>query len=217
MPTIVGTLPNNILNGQAVDATPVMADFNFIVNQVNANAMPLDTSALGLVAQGLTLNEPSNSVSTLTVNGAADANGANIKLIGNGVTTPNKTIRALNGSLSITNSAYTQQIFSIDDSGNVVALGNITSSSDERLKTDWAPLAVDFIKRLAEVKSGTYARTDSGERQAGVGAQSLKALLPEAVLGTDYLSVAYGQAALVACVELAKEVVRLRALLEPSE
>jgi hypothetical protein len=40
---IIGTLPNNIQNGQTVDATPVMADFNFIVNQVNANANPLGT------------------------------------------------------------------------------------------------------------------------------------------------------------------------------
>ena len=40
---IIGTLPNTISNGQAVDATPVMADFNFIVNQVNANANPLGT------------------------------------------------------------------------------------------------------------------------------------------------------------------------------
>src|ERR1700676_531708 len=40
---IIGTLPNNIQNGQTVDATPVMADFNFIVNQVNANGNPLGT------------------------------------------------------------------------------------------------------------------------------------------------------------------------------
>jgi len=41
--SIIGTLPNNIQNGQTVDATPVMADFNFIVNQVNANANPTGT------------------------------------------------------------------------------------------------------------------------------------------------------------------------------
>jgi hypothetical protein len=40
---IIGTLPNNIQNGQVVDANPVMADFNYIVNQVNANANPLGT------------------------------------------------------------------------------------------------------------------------------------------------------------------------------
>ena len=40
---IIGALPNNIQNGQAVDANPVMADFNYIVNQVNSNANPIGT------------------------------------------------------------------------------------------------------------------------------------------------------------------------------
>lgn len=40
---IIGTLPNNIQDGQVADATPVMADFNFIVSQVNANANPTGT------------------------------------------------------------------------------------------------------------------------------------------------------------------------------
>ena len=40
---IIGTLPNNIQNGQLADAVPLMADLNFIVNQVNANANPIGT------------------------------------------------------------------------------------------------------------------------------------------------------------------------------
>ncbi|MFM0263334.1 tail fiber domain-containing protein [Paraburkholderia sediminicola] len=106
--------------------------------------------------------------------------------------------------------------FQSDTAGNFTAAGNITAFSDERLKTDWADLPFDFIDRLAAVKRGTFTRLDSGERQVGVGAQSLQQLLPEAVQEVnDRLAVAYGQAALVACVELAAEVVRLRALLEP--
>lgn len=35
---IIGALPNNIVDGQVIDAVPVMADFSFIVAQVNANA-----------------------------------------------------------------------------------------------------------------------------------------------------------------------------------
>jgi hypothetical protein len=38
---IIGTLPNIIVAGQPVSAAPVMADFNYIVSQVNANAQPL--------------------------------------------------------------------------------------------------------------------------------------------------------------------------------
>jgi hypothetical protein len=100
---------------------------------------------------------------------------------------------------------------------NIIAGGNVTANSDERLKTDWETLPADFVERLAAVKSGTYSRVDKELRQVGVGAQSLQPLMPEAVIENEngVLSVAYGQAALAACVELAKEVVRLRALLEP--
>lgn len=167
--------------------------------------------------QTLTLNEPGNGNSTLTINAPNDVSGANIKLAGNGGTTPNKYLSATNGRFYVSNSAYSAPLMYVDDSGNMVVTGNVTMNSDEDLKKDWASLPVDFIERLACVKSGTYTRIDTGDRQVGVGAQSLKPLLPEAVPegheGT--LTVAYGQAALVACVELAKEVMRLRYLLEP--
>lgn len=107
----------------------------------------------------------------------------------------------------------------LDNSGNFTATGNVTAYSDERLKKDWAPVAVDFVSHLAQVKSGTYTRIDNDLRQAGVSAQSLQAVLPETVQedveGT--LSVAYGNAALVAAIELAKEVVELKKRLEVLE
>lgn len=99
-----------------------------------------------------------------------------------------------------------------DTSGNFFANGNISAFSDERVKYSWKKLPSDFLVKLAKVRSGTYARKDVPLRQVGVGAQSLREVLPEAIVeGEDgMLSVAYGQAALVACVELAKEVVLLR-------
>ena len=102
-------------------------------------------------------------------------------------------------------------LFQMDMSGNLTMAANVTAYSDERLKKDWSELPEDFVERLAAVKNGTYTRTDANMRQVGVGAQSLQGLLPEAVLDGEYLSVAYGNAALAACVELAKSVVALRA------
>lgn len=103
---------------------------------------------------------------------------------------------------------------SIDGTGNLVASGDITAYSDERLKINWRDLPTDFIDRLARVKMGIYDRKDTGHTQVGVGAQSLRDhAMPMAVLegagGT--LSVAYGNAALAACVALAREVVSLKA------
>jgi dTDP-4-dehydrorhamnose reductase len=91
--------------------------------------------------------------------------------------------------------------------------GNVTAYSDERLKKDWETLPTNFVEELAKIKSGTYTRIDSGERQLGVGAQSLQAILKEAVSEKEeYLGVHYGNTAMVSAVELAKEVVKLKEL-----
>lgn len=96
--------------------------------------------------------------------------------------------------------------------GILYSNGNVTAYSDERVKTNWRSFGPDFIERLALVKSGTYDRTDTELTQVGVGAQSLQRVMPHAIQeGEDgKLSVAYGQAALAACVEMAKEIVALR-------
>lgn len=101
----------------------------------------------------------------------------------------------------------------LDTSSNLTAVANVTAYSDERVKTNWRGFGPDFIKQLAQVKSGTYDRTDVELTQIGVSAQSLQTLMPHAVLedAEGRLSVAYGSAALAACVELAKYVVALRA------
>lgn len=100
-----------------------------------------------------------------------------------------------------------------DTSGNFTAAGSVTAYSDVRLKKDWVDLPDDFVERLAMVKAGTYTRIDNGERQAGCSAQDWQELLPEVVLedAEGVLSLAYGNAAVAACVALAKSVVALRA------
>jgi hypothetical protein len=105
--------------------------------------------------------------------------------------------------------------FQMSSGGNLTMLGNVTAFSDERMKKDWVAPPTDFVERLAQVKSGTYTRTDSNERQAGSSAQDWQKLLPEVVqTGSDEdktLSLAYGNAALVSAVELAKVVIELKA------
>lgn len=101
----------------------------------------------------------------------------------------------------------------MDMSGNLTMAGNVTAYSDERLKKNWRPVQEGFVSKLAALKSGIYDRTDEDATQAGVSAQSLRKLLPE-VVGEDangMLNVAYGNAAMVSCVELAKVIEELRA------
>ena len=99
---------------------------------------------------------------------------------------------------------------------SILAGGNITAYSDERLKKDWGTFGPDMLEKLSEVKSGTYTRIDSGLKQVGVSAQSLQKVMPDAVCEGEngHLTVAYGNAALTACVELAREVVTLRKRIE---
>ncbi len=105
---------------------------------------------------------------------------------------------------------------------SIVASGNVTAYSDERLKTNWRSMPTDYVAKLAQVKVGVYERTD-GEKitQVGVSAQSLRQVLPEAIIeATDdikTLSVNYGGAALASAVELAKDNVELRRRIERLE
>ena len=98
---------------------------------------------------------------------------------------------------------------------SIYAEGNIVAYSDERIKKNWQNLTPNFIEKLSKVKSGVYERIDAqGAKQVGVSAQSLREVIPEAVIeNTDNdrkLGVSYGNAALAACVELAKEIVDLK-------
>lgn len=98
---------------------------------------------------------------------------------------------------------------------NILAGGNVTAYSDERLKENWKDVPEDFIEKWAQIKAGTYDRKDSGKTQVGVSAQSVQKVLPDAVETQldGYLSLNYGGAAAVATVELAKEVLDLKAKL----
>ncbi len=113
--------------------------------------------------------------------------------------------------------------FVMSGAGALTMLNNITAFSDERVKTNWRDLPENFIDNLAEVKHGIYDRTDQVSTQVGVSAQSLRPIMEHAVMENEEgeLSVAYGNAALVACVKLAqrlleseKQIKELRAEVE---
>ena len=97
------------------------------------------------------------------------------------------------------------------DGTNLTCAGNVTAYSDEALKMNWRGFPEDFIEQLAQIQSGIFDRIDSGMTQVGVGAGSLKKVMPNAVQDNEngLMSVAYGNAALAAVIELAKRVVSL--------
>jgi hypothetical protein len=116
------------------------------------------------------------------------------------------------GSAQTPTVSTTSAVSFLPSTGALTAV-TVNGSSDERLKMDWEDLPEDFVDLLALVKHGAYTRKDTpvSVRQIGVSAQSLQAALELAVSENDngYLSVAYGNAALVACIALAKRLIEL--------
>ena len=137
---------------------------------------------------------------------------------------------SVNGSAGTVTTGAQPNITSVGTLTSLAVTGNITSNgtitganvgitSDERLKENWRNVDKNFIEKLAHLKAGLYDLKTSKQSMIGVGAQSLQEFLKEGVIeGEDgYLSVAYGNVALVASVELAKEVRRLNRRLEALE
>jgi len=79
----------------------------------------------------------------------------------------------------------------LDVNGNILASGDVTASSDRRLKTDIKRIegALNKVRTL-----GGYTFTKNDNPSTGLIAQEVLEVLPEAVHGTEetYYSIAYG-------------------------
>lgn len=116
------------------------------------------------------------------------------------------------GSFNYYNQAGTVVVASLTNSGTFSAV-TVTQTSDERKKKLWQRLPHDFVKQLAGIRKSGLFTWRKGGAGLGVGAQSLERILPEAVHTDDKgaKTVNYGAAAMVSCVELAREMVALKA------
>jgi hypothetical protein len=83
------------------------------------------TDAANVVALQVNTSGSTNSV----VINDTGSNGANLKFVGNGTTTPNKSIRVEGGVLQFINSAYSSVVTSMDDSGDWTMSGSVTCTT----------------------------------------------------------------------------------------
>ena len=94
------------------------------------------------------------------------------------------------------NSSNNNDIFTINDTGAVVAAGTITQNSDINLKKN-IEVIPEALEKVCSVRGVTFDRRDMAmARQTGVIAQEIEAVLPEAVVTDPIMntkSVAYGQ------------------------
>jgi len=203
--SVSGTFPNQTVTNAGV--TSAVAGTGISVSGATG-AVTITNSGVTSIVAGTGISV-SGATGAVTV--SSTATGATIT-----GTTTNATYyivgtTSTSGTLSTASISNTNGVSYNASTGALTAV-SVVSSSDERLKINWVNLSTDFVSNLADVKHGTFERISSGNREVGVTAQSLKEVLPEAVVedAEGYMSVNYGAAALVAAIELAKEVRQLR-------
>jgi hypothetical protein len=98
-------------------------------------------------------------------------------------------------------------LFYVQDNGDCVATGNITAYSDIRIKAnvETIPNALD---KIGQIRGVTYTRTDMDDKErryAGVIAQEIEAVLPEAVGGDENAKTVDYNATIALLIEAVKE------------
>lgn len=87
----------------------------------------------------------------------------------------------------------TTSALTIDTSSNLVATGNVSAFSDERLK-DNIKTIYNPLWKVSLMRGVSYRRKDTGQLRVGLIAQEVQPIIPEAVLENDdgMLSISYG-------------------------
>jgi hypothetical protein len=119
------------------------------------------------------------------------------------------------GTTGSTSQLYSCSAVTIQSSTGTLSASQVTATSDERVKANWRDTRDNFVESLASVRAGVFDRTDCDLTQIGVSAQSLRGVMPEAVVenADGMLSIDSGPAAMYAVVKLARRVLELEARL----
>lgn len=96
-----------------------------------------------------------------------------------------------NGSWEVINNAYTQTIFSLDDTGNLTINGTLTQGSDISLKTNIQTIP-NALEKTLQLRGVEYDRISTNKHELGLIAQEVEQVLPELVSESNGIkSVAY--------------------------
>tara|TARA_R110000824_G_scaffold65627_2_gene170792 strand:- start:323 stop:2926 length:2604 start_codon:yes stop_codon:yes gene_type:complete len=203
--TITNTAPNIVQTTVSGSSGSCTGNSATVTNGAYTNAQNNFTAV-----QKITLSEPilqmiSNSSPSLTaglhtqVGGQLLGFGTNYNQVGSRVASAVGGFFRIDTRTGAESQFFTVQripangsetiIFKLSSTGDVIASGNVTAYSDERLKSDIKTIdnAMDKVNALRGV---TF--TKDGERGLGVIAQEVEKVLPEVVLDGEYKSVAYG-------------------------
>jgi hypothetical protein len=126
-----------------------------------------------------------------------------------------------NDSLDVTVSSTFRHVVNFTSNvtiqGRLDTLGNVASTSDQRLK-DNLQVILNPLSKVQQLTGYTYHRKDTQQNETGLLAQDVLKVLPEAVhCQNDYYSLAYGNLAglfVEAIKELHQENLELKALIK---
>ncbi|WP_233343587.1 hypothetical protein [Burkholderia cepacia] len=123
-PTI-GATAGRVAITPGLDASPIGA-----VTPSTGAFTSLSANSASIAGNGVTLTVTnSNNSDALDLVGTTGSNGAILKFIGNGASTPSKTVRVSNGTFGIINDAFTNTIFSLTDAGSMTASGGLNNTA----------------------------------------------------------------------------------------
>lgn len=146
---------------------------NVLVN-APASGVALTVNGVGAATAFQLNGSGAGSTTLMTINDSANANGANILLIGNGGS-PNKYIRAQNGIFQVLNSAYSAPILSITDAGATSVSGaiGINGVTPPAQSTGWGtPTNAGVVNNFAG-SAATLASTGQAVAQIIIALKAL--------------------------------------------
>lgn len=187
-------------NGSAARTFAVDADTNNTGSKIVARDGSGNFAAGGVTVTSLT-SSGAISGTTGTFSGAVSGTTGSFSGV---VNIDNYRLVRYDGSCTLTNpvntngvrfvnQAFTSQIFSCDNAGNVTAAANITAYSDIRLKNNIKTIE-NALSKTCQLRGVSFDK--DGVAGIGVIAQEIQKVLPEVVLENNdedkTLSVAYG-------------------------
>jgi hypothetical protein len=150
---VTATSFSGALNGSNV-STGTVANARTTATSANtASAIVARDGSGGFSAGALALST-TGSLGTLTLSDTG-GNGVNLKMTGNGATTPSKTVRVFGGNFEIVNDAYGAAIVTVSDAGAVTA----TSFSGALNASDLSSGTVANARLPKTLDAGTYTPT----------------------------------------------------------
>jgi hypothetical protein len=111
------------------------------------------------------------------------------------------------GSGTAGNAISLVNLMTLDSSGSLTAVGNVTAYSDIRVKDNVEEIG-NALDKLSQVRGVTYTRTDLDDKErkyAGVIAQEIEQVLPEAVFDNGKVKAVDYNATIALLIEAVKE------------